>query len=297
MGRPFADAYASAREVFEQADDALGIPLSKTVFDGSDEELKRTEITQPAILTTSIATLRAIQTERPELRPDFAAGHSLGEWSALVAVGALSFVDAVRLVRLRGQFMQEAVPFGVGAMAAVVGVDIRTVEWACDQAASETGHVIAPANMNSMEQTVISGATDAVERAGELCRDQGAKRVVALPVSAPFHCALMQPASDRLRDALEGVDVGPLDAPVISNVDAEPHREPSRVKELLIRQVTSPVRWVETTQHAVRDGTNRAIEIGPGKVLAGLVKRIDRSLKVQTTEDVDAMKNALEALG
>jgi len=296
MGRDIADAYPAARAVFEAADDALGMSLSKTIFEGTEDELKQTEVTQPAILTASIATLQAVRAERPDLSPSFTAGHSLGEWSALVAVGALEFVDAVRLVQLRGRFMQEAVPVGHGGMAAVIGLDVETVQWACDHVFGETGDTVAPANMNSPEQTVISGAASAVQRAGALCSEKGAKKVVALPVSAPFHCALMQPAAHRLAEALEGVEIRPLSAPVIGNVESVPYHEASRVKELLVRQVTAPVRWVESIQHAVQADVTTAIEIGPGRVLAGLVRRINRSFKVHPTENVDALKAALAAL-
>ena len=296
MGRSIAAAYPEARKTFEAADDALKTSLSKTIFEGTEEELKQTAVTQPAILTTSVATLRALRAERPDLRPAFVAGHSLGEWSALVAVGALDFTDAVRLVQLRGQAMQEAVPVGHGAMAAVVGLDIDTVQWACDQAVGETGDVVAPANMNAHEQTVISGAAAAVELAGRLCADKGAKRVMPLAVSAPFHCPLMHPAAHRLAEALQDVEIRALDGPVIGNVEAIPYDDPNRVKELLVRQVTSPVRWVESIHHAVQAGVDGGVEVGPGRVLAGLIRRINRSVKVHTTEDVDALKKTLEAL-
>lgn len=296
MGRSIADAYSAARQVFEEADDALGTSLSKTIFEGTEDELKRTEVTQPAILTTSIATLRAIQSERPDLEPAFAAGHSLGEWSALVAVGALEFADAVRLVRSRGRFMQDAVPVGEGTMAAVIGLEIDAVEGACRRAATETSSVVAPANMNAPEQTVISGATAAVRRASEQCQAEGAKRVMPLPVSAPFHCALMQPAADRLAEALAEVEVRALRAPVIGNVEASPYRDAERVRDLLVRQVTSPVRWVESTRRAIDGGASSAVEIGPGKVLAGLARRIDRRLAMHTTEDLDALRETLAAL-
>jgi [acyl-carrier-protein] S-malonyltransferase len=192
--------------------------------------------------------------------------------------------------------MQEAVPVGQGAMAAVVGLDIDTVRWACEHVAGETGDVVAPANMNSHEQTVISGAATAVERAGQLCAEKGAKRVMPLPVSAPFHCPLMEPAAHRLAQALRDVEIGALEAPVIGNVEAVPYDSPSRVKELLVRQVTSPVRWVESIHHAVQAGVKTGVEVGPGRVLAGLVRRINRGVKVHTTEDLDALKRTLEAL-
>ncbi len=296
MGKDLAARFPAAREVFEEADDALDQPLSRLIFEGTEEELKRTEVTQPAILTTSIATLRALQSERPDLKAEVAAGHSLGEWSALVAVGALTFKDAVRLVRLRGRFMQEAVPPGEGSMAAIVGLTIDAVRDACQQAVERTGQVVSPANMNAPDQTVISGATEGVEEAQRCAEAAGAKRVIPLPVSAPFHCDLMKPAAERLAEALEPIEVGPFSAPVINNVQAEAYRSPEQTKELLIRQVTAPVRWVESTQRMKDDGVDTALEIGPGKVLMGLVRRIDRSLRVLPTENPDALAKAFAAL-
>lgn len=293
MGKALAEAYPAAREVFEAADDALSEKLSTLCFEGPEEDLKRTENTQPAILTTSIAALAALRAERPDLAPTLAAGHSLGEFSALVAVGALAFTDAVRLVRLRGQAMQAAVPQGEGAMAAVIGLTRAQVETICGEVSAATGGLVAPANFNSPEQTVISGAADAVEKAQASLTEAGAKRVMPLPVSAPFHCALMSPAAEALEAALGEITVSAPNAPVITNVEATPNTDPERVKALLVQQVTAPVRWVETVEHAVGAGVTQALEIGPGKVLMGLVRRIDRSLKVTPVGDPAGVTKAL----
>ena len=280
MGKALADAYPAARWVYEEADDALGFALSELCFEGSEEDLKRTEITQPAILTTSAAALAALRAEHPDLEFGVAAGHSLGEWSALVAVGALAFTDAVRLVRTRGRAMQEAVPAGLGAMSAVMGLEPAQVAAVCAEAAAATGEVVAPANFNSPEQTVISGTARGVAEAQARLTQAGAKRIQPLPVSAPFHCALMAPAAAGLAEALADVTVHPLRAPVVTNVEATPNQDPARVKALLVEQVTAPVRWVEGVQRLVADGATSALEVGPGKVLMALVRRIDRGLKV-----------------
>lgn len=248
MGRDLADAHPVARQTFEEADEALGTSLSKTIFEGTEEELKRTEVTQPAILTTSVATWRALTAALPNLGPSFAAGHSLGEWSALVAAGAVTFADAVRLVQLRGRFMQEAVPEGLGAMSAIVGVEPDVVAEVCDEVAAETGEVVAPANINSAEQLVISGAAAAVEAACARLRDAGAKKIIALPVSAPFHCALMQPAAERLADAMSSVRFSAPSIPVVTNVEAQPNLNGERIAGLLTAQVTGSVRWLESVQ-------------------------------------------------
>ena len=296
MGRTLADAFPAARAVFEAADDALGMKLSTLCFEGPDDALKQTEVTQPAILTTSIATLRAIEAQRPDLKPTFAAGHSLGEFSALVATGALEFEDAVRTVQTRGRLMQQAVPAGEGAMAAVVGLDAPAIRAVCDEVAAATASVVAPANFNSPEQTVISGTAAAVADASAKLSAAGAKKVVELSVSAPFHCALMKPAADGLAAALEDTTVHGFSCPVVTNVEAAPNVDPSRVKDLLVRQVTAPVRWVESIQHIAHADQTSALEIGPGKVLMGLVRRIDRRLKVAVTQDADALKKALDGL-
>ncbi len=293
MGKALADAFPAARAVFDAADDALSMKLSTLCFEGPDEALKQTEVTQPAILTTSIAVLRAIESERPDLRPTFAAGHSLGEFSALVAAGSLEFVDAVRLVQTRGRLMQASVPTGEGAMAAVVGVEPATIENVCREVADAEGTVVAPANFNSPEQTVISGAATAVAEAGRRLTASGAKRVIELPVSAPFHCAMMQPAADGLADALRAVEVQTPQFDVVTNVEAAPNRDPAKVKDLLVRQVTAPVRWVESVRWIAEQGETVAFEVGPGKVLMGLVRRIDRRLKVSATQDAETLKSAL----
>lgn len=296
MGKAIALAYPEARAVFDEADEALGFSLSKLCFEGPEDELRRTENTQPAILTTSLALLAALRREQPGLQPTIAAGHSLGEWSALVAVSALSLTDAVRAVKARGRFMQAAVPEGEGAMAAVLGLTPEQIAAVCAEVEAESGGVVRPANFNSPEQIVISGAKGAVEAAGARLEAAGAKRVVPLPVSAPFHCPLMEPAARGLAGVLAEVAVAALAAPVISNVTAEPNQDPAQVKRLLVEQVTAPVRWIETVKGLVAGGETVALELGPGKVLMGLARRIDRALKVLTIEDPDSLKKALEAL-
>lgn len=293
MGQAFAQSYPEAKSVFDEADEALGFSISKLCFEGTEDELKRTEITQPAILTTSIASLAVLQKERPDLKPDFALGHSLGEWSALVAVGALRFADAVQLVHQRGKLMQTAVPEGEGAMAAVLGLEPEQVTQIC---AAVTSGVVAAANFNANGQIVISGAKAAVEAASEAADEAGATRVLPLPVSAPFHCSLMKPAAEGLAKALEPIEIGQMSAPVISNVEATANQDPARVKALLVEQVTAPVRWVESVQALAKTGTTQGLEIGPGKVLNGLVRRIDRSVKVLGVRDEASLKKTLESL-
>jgi [acyl-carrier-protein] S-malonyltransferase len=275
MGRDVFEASESARAVFETADGALGFALSKLCFEGPDDELRRTEIQQPALLTTSIALLRALE-ERGPIEPAYVGGHSLGEYSALVASGALDFEDAVRTVSLRGRLMQEAVPEGRGAMAAVLGCAPEQVIEACAAAAVERGEVVAPANFNSPQQTVIAGESGAVALAGEKARSLGAKRVVALPVSAPFHCALMAPAAEKLRPALDQLELRPPRPPVVTNVEAEPNADASRIPELLERQVTAPVRFTEMIGKLGALGVDRFLEVGAGRVLSGLLARIQR---------------------
>lgn len=271
MGKPLCGEFAVAREVFAAADDALGSALSRLCFEGPEGQLKLTANTQPAILTTSIAVLRVVEAETG-LRADVCAGHSLGEYSALVCAGGLAFTDAVRLTRLRGQFMQEAVPAGQGAMAAIIGCQPQVVEETCREAAQ--GQVVAPANFNGAGQIVIAGHREAVERASAALKGRGAKLVKALPVSAPFHCALMAPAATRLGEALRDVSVGALRVAVVSNVEAAPNSDAGRVKELLTRQVTAPVRWEESVRTLAAMGVTHAYELGPGTVLTGLCKRI-----------------------
>jgi [acyl-carrier-protein] S-malonyltransferase len=277
MGRDVCEASDAARSVFAAADRTLGFELSQLCFEGPEDELRRTEIQQPAVLTTSIALLRALE-ERAEVAPAWLAGHSLGEYSALVAAGALSLESAVALVHARGRFMQEAVAEGEGAMAAIMGCDAAAVAEACEAAARATGAVVAPANWNSPQQTVIAGTAAAVEAAGEEARARGARRVVSLPVSAPFHCALMASAADKLAAELAGMTFAPLKVPVVTNVEAEPNDDPARVADLLRRQVTAPVRFTESVQRLVGLGVTRVLEVGPGRILSGLVARIDRGL-------------------
>ena len=287
MGRDMAREFEPARRVFEEADDALSLRISRLCFDGPESDLVRTENTQPAILTCSIAVLRVLEAELG-LGFDVAAGHSLGEWSALVAVGALSLADAVRLVRLRGQAMQEAVPEGEGAMAAIMGLDPDAVEELCRE--SQKGQVLSPANFNGAGQIVVSGHAGAVDRAIAAAKERGAKRAVRLQVSAPFHCALMQPAADRVRDALADVAIAPLRAPVVANVDAQPNQDAGRVAELLVAQVTGPVRWEESVNRLAADGVTRGIELGSGSVLRGLVKRIAAQITVTSVGEPHEVK-------
>lgn len=292
MGRPLVEAAPDAAEVFSQADAALGFSLSTVMFDGPAETLTLTEHTQPAILTMSTAVWRVL--ERRGLRPAYVAGHSLGEYSAHVAAGTLTFAEAVRLVRNRGRYMQEAVPVGTGAMAAVLGLEEAEVSAACLDAAQ--GQIVSPANLNGAGQVVIAGHADAVARAGEACRARGARRVIPLKVSAPFHCALMNPARDRLRPELEQAPVCDPRIPVIANVDAQPRTTGSSSVEALIAQVSQPVRWEATVQWLAAQGVDTFVEVGPGAVLSGLIRKVAREarvLSVETPEDVEAAVAAL----
>jgi [acyl-carrier-protein] S-malonyltransferase len=275
MGRDLAEKFPVAKQTFEEADDALGFALSKLCFEGPEEQLKLTEFTQPAIFTVSVAAQRVLAEKG--IAPEYVAGHSLGEYSAEVAAGVLSFADAVKTVRSRGRFMQEAVPAGEGAMAAVLGLRSEDAAKACADAAAETGGVVSPANFNSPEQTVISGAATAVERAGILAKERGAKRVIALPVSAPFHCALMQPAQDRLAELLRGLQFSDARCSVAVNVDAALVTDAEALRDALIRQVTGSVRWVESMRLLISKGPAQFVEVGPGKVLCGLMRQIDRA--------------------
>jgi len=281
MGKELYESSAPARAVFDEADVVLGFPLTKLCFEGPEEELRATANTQPAILTHSVAAFRDVEARFPERLEGaaFAAGHSLGEFSANVAARALPFSEAVALVRSRGRFMQEAVPRGVGAMAAILGLAPAEVDAACREAAQN--EVVSPANYNSPEQTVIAGHAAAVERANAACLARGAKKAIPLAVSAPFHCALMSPARAKMRPLLEKAAFSGALFPVVTNVDAEPEVEGARLRDALIRQIDSPVRWVQTVQRLAREGVDRALEIGPGNVLAGLVKRIERGIKVE----------------
>jgi [acyl-carrier-protein] S-malonyltransferase len=281
MGKDLCEQFAAAKEIFTEADDALGFRLSELCFSGPDADLKLTENTQPAILTASVAALRVLRAEAP-VEPALVAGHSLGEYSALVAVGALRFRDAVKLVRERGRLMQQAVPTGEGAMAVVLGLEMEDVQRACDDAAQ--GEVVSPANFNGSGQVVIAGATKAVARAAALAKERGAKRVLDLPVSAPFHCRLMQPAAEGLQQALKDISVQLFTVGVVTNVEADVNLAAERVKSLLVEQAVRPVRWEESVKKLAALGCNRAIEIGPGKVLKGLMKRIVPALEVDNFE-------------
>ncbi len=286
MGRELADNFAVARETFAEANEALGFDLAGLCFNGPDEDLRLTANTQPAILATSIAALRVVQSETG-LKADFAAGHSLGEYSALVCAGALGFADALRTVRQRGTFMQEAVPVGTGAMAALLGIERAELAEICREASA--GEVVSPANFNSPGQIVIAGHAGAVGRAIEIAKGRGYRKAMPLPVSAPFHCALMQPAAERLKTVLAGVAVADLSVPVVSNVEAAPYREGSRVRELLTAQVCAPVRWDESVLKMADLGVTRMIEIGPGKVLSGLVKRIAKEIETANCENLASL--------
>jgi [acyl-carrier-protein] S-malonyltransferase len=286
MGKEFYDQLRVAKEVFEEADDTLRFSISSLCFQGPEEELRLTENTQPAILTTSIAALKVLQTEKG-INPKFAAGHSLGEYSALVASGALSFAEAVQTVRLRGKFMQEAVPVGEGAMAAILGMEREEVEKLCEEAAA--GEVLSPANFNCPGQIVIAGHLKAVQRAIEKVKQNG-KRAVLLPVSAPFHSPLMKPAGARLEKALEEISIKDLNLPVVTNVEAEINTSKEKVKALLVAQVSSPVRWEESMRRMIEEGVEQVLEIGPGKVLSGLMKRIDSTVGTGNLEDLQTLK-------
>jgi len=290
MGKDLADNFSVARQVFEEADDALGFKLSALCFNGPEDDLKLTYNTQPAILTTSIAALQVVQQETG-LQPDSVAGHSLGEYSALVCSGALSLADAVRTVRSRGTFMQEAVPVGVGAMAAILSVETDELAAICEEAAQ--GEVVAPANFNSPGQIVIAGHATAVSRAIEIAKTKGYRKAMLLPVSAPFHCALMKPAADRLSEVLDSVMVNALNLPVITNVDACANQDAARVRELLVAQVCAPVRWEQSIQAMIHNGVTRFVEIGPGKVLTGLVKRINKEMSLVNIEDTAGVRAAV----
>ena len=287
MGKDLAENFPVARQVFEEANDALGVDLASLCFNGPEEDLKLTANTQPAILTTSIAALRVLETETG-IAPNCAAGHSLGEYSALVCAGALNFADAVRIVRQRGTFMQEAVPVGTGAMAAILGLDKETLERVCQDAA--LGQVVSPANFNSAGQVVIAGNTEAVDRAMNLAKEHGAKRALPLPVSAPFHCSLMIPAGERLADVLASIKVGDMTVPVITNVEATPNQDALRVCQLLVDQVSAPVLWEDTIACMIKLDVERYIEIGPGKVLAGLVKRMAKDSTIQNVQNVSDIR-------
>src|SRR6516225_9341213 len=289
MGRELAAMYPVARETFDEADDALGYKLSQLCFEGPEDQLKLTEITQPAILTVSIAAWRVLQSQG--MTPTYVAGHSLGEYSAHVAAGTLSFADAVRTVRKRGKYMQEAVPVGVGAMAAILALPPEKVEEICTEAAQ--GEVCQAANLNSPDQTVISGSKAAVERAADLAKKRGAKRAILLPVSAPFHCALMQPAQDRLAEDLRALEFHNPEVPVMCNVDASLVSTVDASRDALIRQVTGAVQWVKSMRALIALGVENFVEVGPGKVLCGLMRQIDRSRSCVNVEDEASLQKTI----
>ncbi len=292
MGVDLYRKFPEARQVFELADRVLGFPLSRLCFEGSEEELRLTENTQPAILVVSVAAYRVL--EQRGLQPDYVAGHSLGEYSALVAAGALDLADAVRLVRNRGRYMQEAIPAGQGAMAAILGLAPALVAEICRRAAD--GDVLAPANLNSPEQTVVSGSAAAVKRAVELAAQSGAKRAVLLPVSAPFHCELMKPAEERLKADLLATRFADLRVPLVTNADADLITTGEEARDALIRQVCQPVRWEESIRQLLELGVDTFVEVGPGRVLSGLLRQIERSVRCVNVEDEESLKATLEKL-
>jgi len=293
MGKDLAEHYPVAKRTFEEADEVLGYPLSRLCFEGPEDQLRLTEITQPAILTVSVAAWRVLKENG--VLPAYVAGHSLGEYSAHVAAGTASFPDAVRTLRNRGKYMQEAVPVGVGAMAAILGMDLHKVNSVCAEAAQ--GEVCAPANINSPQQIVISGNAAAVERAAKLAGERGAKRAVMLPVSAPFHCPLMKPAQDRLAADLRALPLRNPNIPVVCNVDAAPVHDAEGSRDALVRQVTGSVRWSQSMQLLIADTVTTFVEVGPGKVLCGLMRQIDRCPTCVNVEDSASLKKALEKLG
>jgi [acyl-carrier-protein] S-malonyltransferase len=294
MGRDLAAAFPIARQTFEEANEALGFDLAELCFSGPEEQLRLTEFTQPAIFTVSVAALRVLAAAGATA--DYFAGHSLGEYSANVAAGTIEFAHAARTVRRRGQLMQEAVPAGQGAMAAILGMPVESVIAACQDASSEVGAPVEPANMNSPEQTVISGATAAVERAIVLAKERGARRAVLLQVSAPFHCSLMQPAQNALAPVLESLPFLPAKVPVVVNVDAALVTDAEVLREALVRQVTGAVRWTESMQLLIAQGVTNFVEVGPGKVLSGLLRQIDRGQKCGQAEDPASIEKLLAAL-
>jgi [acyl-carrier-protein] S-malonyltransferase len=293
MGRDLYDNFPAAKSVFEETDDALGFALSEMCFSGDEADLQLTANTQPAILTTSVAAFRVMETENFPM-PDFVAGHSLGEYSALVAAGAISFADAVKTVRKRGQYMQEAVPVGVGAMAAILGLDLKTIESACAEAAN--GEICSPANINSPAQIVIAGNAAAVDRAIEILKAKGAKRAIKLNVSAPFHCDLMLPAQEKLARDLSEIEYEDLQFPIIENVTADLNEKGERVKTALTEQVSKPVRWSPSIENLINRGVETFIEVGAGKVLSGLVRQINRDVRCLNVENSESLKNSFESL-
>jgi [acyl-carrier-protein] S-malonyltransferase len=294
MGKDLAHNFIAARKIFEEADRALGFSISRLCFEGPAEHLQLTEHTQPAILAVSAAALEVLRTEGLPAA-DYVAGHSLGEYSALVATGSLTMGDALRSVRARGRYMQEAVPVGVGAMAAILGADLADIAAACEEA--KQGQVCSPANINSPGQVVIAGNAEAIDRAIALLKERGAKRAVRLNVSAPFHCALMMPAQQRLAQDLEELEFSDLSTPLVTNVDALAIASGMQSRDALIRQVSAPVRWLESIELLIREGVDTFVEVGPGKVLCGLLRQIDRSVRCFNIEDAATLKATQAALG
>ena len=292
MGKELAEKYPVARAVFDEADKALGFSVSKLCFEGTEDDLKLTANTQPAILTVSVAAGRVLAEKG--IAPDFVAGHSLGEYSALVAAGSVKFADAVKLVHKRGTYMQEAVPAGQGAMAAIMGLSPAVVQDACKRAAE--GEICSPANLNSPEQTVISGHAGAVKRAVEIASQLGAKRSMVLPVSAPFHSALMMPAQEKLEKDLNAAEFADLQVPLVTNVDADSIRQGEEARSALIRQVTMPVRWEESMRMLLDEGVNTFVEVGPGRVLTGLMRQIERSVATLNVEDEKSLQATVEKI-
>ena len=294
MGKNLVENFPIAQRIFEEADEALHFAISELCFQGSVEDLQLTENTQPAILAVSAAVLRTMESEGFP-RPDFVAGHSLGEYSGLLAARALSLSDAIRTVRSRGRYMQEAVPVGTGAMAAVIGVPLEEIEAACTEASQ--GQICAPANINSGTQVVIAGNTEAIDRASELLKSRGARRVLKLNVSAPFHCALRTPAQERLAVDLEATGFDDLQIPLVTNVDAVVVGKAAAARDSLVRQVSSPVRWLESVELLIKEGVDTFVEVGPGKVLTGLMRQISRDVRCFNVEDVASLKSASASLG
>lgn len=295
MAKSFIEDYSVARETFEEASEVLSFDMAALAVDGPEERLNETENTQPALLTASIAASRVLAQEFGSV-PSLLSGHSLGEYTALVEAGAMNFSDGVRLVHLRGKFMQEAVPAGTGKMAAIIGLDLDVVEEGCNEASNETG-VVVPANINSPGQIVISGEAGAVERGCAVLTEKGAKRAIELQVSAPSHSPLMAPAGERLLAELNGITIGDFKVPVVTNVEASPITDPERVRGLLVAQLVSPVRWVEIVEYMEGQGVTTLLEVGPGKVLTGLSKRITRSVKGLNLDSSDDLKKIEAALG
>jgi [acyl-carrier-protein] S-malonyltransferase len=291
MGKELAVNYAIAKQTFDEADEALGYKISQLCFEGPEDQLKLTEITQPAILTASVAAFRVLQEK--EIKPNFVAGHSLGEYSAHVAAGTLEFADAVRTVRNRGKYMQSAVPVGVGAMAAILGMPIEQLQAVCAEAAGTDGEVVSPANINSPDQIVISGSAAAVQRAADLAKAKGAKRAIMLQVSAPFHCSLMQPAQDALADDLFALNFNNPNFPVVKNIDGKATMDGTEARQALVHQVTGAVQWVKSMQTLIANDVSTFVEVGPGKVLCGLMRQIDRAKTCANVEDEASLQKTL----